>query len=403
MNIIIIGGGASGLVSAIIAKRNGANVTILEKNKQCGKKLLITGNGRCNFWNEQQDIKFYHSNNIDIFEQFLKANKTKVLSFFDSIGIVSKNKNGYYYPFSNQAVSILNALLTEVHKLKINIIYEEVTNIEKSQNFKITSLKNTYYADKIIIATGSKAYPKTGSDGFGYILAQRLGHSLIPIFPALVQIKGNASYYQNWAGIRCEVKLAYYEKNIYQKEEIGEIQLTDYGISGICAFNLSNQVAKSLTKKQKTEILINFVPWFQGTKNDFKEWLDNQNKKLNKYTLKEILEGFLNHKLVNLLLNLANINEKTTWSQINKDNIVKLIMEFAFIPTEVLSFTNAQVCSGGIPLTEINMKTMESKITKGLYFTGEILDVNGDCGGYNLGFAWMSGIVAGENITKKED
>ena len=390
MNIIIIGGGASGLVSAIIAKRNGANVTILEKNKQCGKKLLITGNGRCNFWNEQQDIKFYHPNNIDIFEQFLKANKTKVLSFFDSIGIVSKNKNGYYYPFSNQAVSILNALLTEVHKLKINIIYEEVTNIEKSQNFKITSLKNTYYADKIIIATGSKAYPKTGSDGFGYILAQRLGHSLIPIFPALVQIKGNASYYQNWAGIRCEVKLAYYEKNIYQKEEIGEIQLTDYGISGICAFNLSNQVAKSLTKKQKT-------------KKDIKEWLDNQNKKLNKYTLKEILEGFLNHKLVNLLLNLANINEKTTWSQINKDNIVKLIMEFAFIPTEVLSFTNAQVCSGGIPLTEINMKTMESKITKGLYFTGEILDVNGDCGGYNLGFAWMSGIVAGENITKKED
>ena len=182
-----------------------------------------------------------------------------------------------------------------------------------------------------------------------------------------------------------------------KKNEFGEIQLCDYGISGICSFNLSGIISKGLNNNFHEEIFINFVPWFDDKEN-FIKWLDNQNKKLKGYNISQILEGFLNYKLVNLILKLAKIKKESLWEDIDKVKLANLITNFKFEVKNTKSFEHAQVCSGGVSLDEIDINTMESKIIKNLYIIGELLDVDGDCGGYNLGFAWISGIVAGSNI-----
>ncbi len=400
-NIIVIGGGASGLVAAITAARKGSRVTILEKNNKCGKKLLLTGNGRCNYWNETQELSKYHSQDIDIFSQIYQAKQKDVLTFFASLGIIPKVINGYYYPYSQNGGSIYNALMSEIDNLNIALKYEEeVQDIIKEEKFIIKTNKQTYKADKVIMAMGSKAYPKTGSDGSGYEILKKLGHEIIPVFPSLVQIKGQDNFYKDWAGIRCEAILSLFEDGKLIKEEQGELQLTNYGISGICTFNLSGWVAKGKANQKHEEIKINFVPWFQENKNEFKNWLDKQEEKLSNFNLYQILEGFLNYKLINVIFKLLKLPKETKWKDAPKDELVKLLKEFPFNIQETMGFDAAQVCSGGVSLKEINPKTLESLKVKDLYLVGEILDVDGDCGGYNLGWAWISALIAGEEASK---
>ena len=386
MKVFIIGGGASGLVSAIKIHEQNHDVTILEQNSKLGKKLLVTGNGHCNYWNDFQDISKYHSNNIDLFKEIFDKQKDKVLNFFDSLGIIPKIKNGYYYPFSNQATSILNALINKIEEEKIKVICnEQVINIKKSDNiFIITTNNNVYKCDKVVISTGSKAFIK--NQYLGYEFAKDFNHQIIKPEPSLVALVGNDNYYHYWDGVRAEAKVSLIVDNKLIKEELGEIQFSNYGISGICIFNLSTY----LDFNKDNVIKINFVPWYKN--NNFKEWLNNQNKKLTNYSLKQILEGFLNYKIVNLIFKLLNIDEKAKWEDIDQDKLVNYLTSFPFIPVKTKEFSNAQTTKGGIPLNEIDINTMESKLVKGLYFTGEILDVNGDCGGYNLGFAWMSAL-----------
>lgn len=399
MNVCVIGGGAAGLVAAITAARGKDNVFILERNNKCGKKLLLTGNGRCNFWNKNQDLKYYHSSNIDIFEKIYESKKDEVLKFFDSIGIIYHEKNGYYYPYSNQATAILNALLAEVKRLNIPVYYEElVIDIKKNDNFTITTTNNTYKADKVVLTTGGKSYPKTGSDGSGYQLAQKLGHSIISVLPSLIQVIGQDNFYKDWDKVRSEVNLTLVENGQEIKQEFGEVQFTDYGLSGICIFNLSGHIAQGLKKNYQEEIKINFVPWCPE---NFESWLDKQAKLLPTYTLAEILEGFLHYKIINLILKLAKIDKDILGINVDKKPIAKLIAEFPVHITGTKEIEGAQVCQGGVPLKEVDPNTLESKIIPGLYFAGEILDVDGDCGGYNLGFAWMSALVAGESKNVK--
>lgn len=401
--VIVIGGGASGLVSAITSARLGHDVTILEHMNACGKKILITGNGKCNYWNSDQSIEHYNSNNKEAISFILDNASDKVLDFFDSIGIVPKIKNGYYYPYSNLAASINYALITEALNLGINIIYDvNITKIEHEKDkFRVTTSTNTYLSDKLILATGSIACSKTGSDGSGYDLAKRLGHTITKIYPSLVQLKMNEPYLKKWSGIRTDVKVALYINNKFIKEECGEIQLTDYGVSGICVFNVSRFVCKAISENKKVTLNINFVPWYSGS--NFVSFLEKQNKKLNNRTISNILEGFLNYKLVDVILKKVNIKENEIWNNLKeseKNLLANTICSFKATIIGTNDFDKAQVCRGGIPLDEINNKTMESKIVKGLYIVGEILDVDGDCGGYNLGFAWMSGILAGENLNR---
>lgn len=397
--VVIIGGGASGLTAAITAARNGKDVTIIEKNNKCGKKLLITGNGKCNFWNQDQNINHYHSSTPDILKNFItKERQNTVLNFFDSLGLVPKIKNGYYYPFSNQASSIQNILLQECQKLNIQIINDvNVEEIIKKDCFIINPNKENIKAKNIILATGSKAAPKTGSDGSGYDLAKKLGHSIIPPLPSLVQLKGNETYFKNWSGIRCDVIANLYIDNTFAKKELGEIQLTDYGVSGICIFNLSSKASIALNNHQKVTLKINFMPFTQNPK----QYLKTLNQNAYKKTISELLEGFLHYKLIDIILKKANIKRNiplNTLSENELNNLIKTLTEFELKINMTHTLDHAQVCSGGVPLTEINSQTLESLKTKNLYFTGEIIDIDGDCGGYNLGWAWMSGIIAGKNV-----
>ena len=399
--VVVIGGGAAGLVSAIVASKNNNEVIILEKNNTCGKKILVTGNGKCNYWNEDQEHSHYHSSNEEILEKIITSeNKNKVLNFFSSIGIIPKIKDGYYYPYSSLAASIQYALIKEAKVAGVNILenYNVETITKKDNQFIIN---NDIYCDKVIISTGSKAAPKTGSDGKGYEILTHFGHKIIPVLPALVQLKGEENYFKLWNGIRTQASISLYINNKYIKEEAGELQLTEYGISGICVFNLSRYVSRALSENKKIHVDINFADWFKGDKQDFIIFMDNRNTRMKNRKIYELLEGFLNYKLVDTILKINKIDKENNWDNLNKEQKEKIavsILSFHLNITDTNSFDKAQVCSGGVSLEEINPKTMESKLVDGLYIIGELLDVDGDCGGYNLGFAWMSGIIAGENI-----
>lgn len=408
MKTIIIGAGASGLISAIYAAKNSSEVIILERNDTSAKKILITGNGRCNYYNEDQNINHYHSENNELIKDIItKENTDEIMNFFNKIGIVPKIKDGYYYPYSNQATSIKEALLTEAKIKGVKIITgENVTKINKNNNkFVIETENNTYNADKVILATGSKAYPKTGSDGSGYLLARFFGHKITNIYPSLSQLKGEESYFKNWGGVRADVKVSLLENNKIIKEEKGEIQLTNNGVSGICIFNLSGLASKGLMEGKKEEIVINFMPWLNNF-NEASNYLEERNKKLKNRTIEQFLEGFLNYKLIHVILKLSKINKDDFWNELNiekKKNLIQNLISFTLKITKISSFEESQVCKGGVSLEEINVKTMESKLEKNLYIIGELLDVDGDCGGYNLTFAWISGMLAGKNIGDKND
>lgn len=397
--VVIVGGGSSGLTAAITAARNGKDVTIIERNNKCGKKILITGNGRCNFWNTDENLSHFHSSNSNLLKEFITdERKNSILKFFDSLGLAYKTKNGYYYPFSNQAFTVENALLSECKKLNIKIINDiTVEKIIKKDCFIINPDKEKITAKNIIIATGSKAAPKTGSDGLGYEISKSLGHNIITPLPSLVQLKADEPYFKNWSGIRTDVKVNLLINHKYIKSETGEIQLTNYGLSGICIFNLSGETAKALNQNKNVIISINFIPFASNPK----IFLQTLNKNSYHKTISELLEGILHYKLVDIIIKKTHLKRDlllNTLTDNELNNLIKTLTDFQIEILDTHTLDHAQVCSGGIPLTEINSKTLESLKVKNLYFTGEIIDIDGDCGGYNLGWAWMSGIIAGKNV-----
>lgn len=404
-HIVIIGGGASGIIAAIHAKTKENIVTIIEKNPACGKKILATGNGKCNYWNDDQSLIHYHSTNESILKNILtEENKDQAITFFNSLGIYPKIRNGYYYPSSNQALTIRDALVSECLRLGITIKNNfNVTRLEKeNNNFKIYSNNEIITADKVIVATGSKASPKTGSDGIGYELLKRMGHSIVTPHPSLVQLKTKGNFLKSWSGVRTDAKVSLYIDNKLIKEEQGEIQLTDYGISGICVFNISRYIPMALELNKNVQVKISFLPFInENTKN----FLDNYFKDKPPRPLEQELSGFLNQKLITTLLKETPLIKQVSYKNMpdqDKNKLIKSLTEFQVTVIGTNSFDQAQVCSGGIPLTEINPDTMESTIIKNLYIVGELLDVDGDCGGYNLSFAWISGIKAGTGCVKND-
>lgn len=399
MKIGIIGGGAAGLICAINSKNSNNEVIILERNKDCGKKILVTGNGKCNYWNSNQRLFHYESSSENEINKLINEKTEKeVLNFFDSLGVLPKLKNGYYYPNSNQALTIRDLLVEECLRKNIIIKTDYLVNSLEKVNNKFLVNKELEF-DKIVLATGSFAAPKTGSTGMGYKFLEQMGHKIIKPLPALVQLKTfKFPYLDEWKGIRTDVNLTHIDSGKIGRRELGEIQLTDYGISGICVFNLSNKIARGLEENRNQYIIIDFLPSL--TKDNLIEKL-NQNK-----PLKLILIGLLNQKLVQVILNKNNIKGNKFYSELSKNEKVNLIGDIKDFNVQVIgtkSFDDAQVCSGGVPLNEVNLKTMESKLVDDLYIIGELLDLTGDCGGYNLGIAWRSGIVAGISIRGNEN
>ena len=392
MRIIVIGGGASGIVASIFAKRDNNEVIVLEKNNKCLKKLLITGNGKCNYFNDDFSFEHYYSDSKNL--SFINdSNKRKVLDFFSSIGVVPRVKNGYYYPNSNQSYSVHNSLLKEASLRGVEIKNGvKVLNIVKKSNSFIVSTDNgDFICDKVIVSTGGKSYPKTGSEGDGYLFGKSLGHKIVPVVPSLVGLVSNDKFIKPLSGVRCDACVS-----LNSKSEIGEVQFTDYGLSGICVFNLSNIASRLGNCTVKINFLYNFVSDFDS----FCKLFDSVNGSVLNRSIGELLEGYLNYNIVNVILKMSGIDFSCSWNDLgNKKRILfDNLVSFNVDIVGTRGFDVAQVSLGGISLDDIDVNTFESKIVPGLYFTGEVMDVTGDCGGYNLGFAFLSGMIAGESV-----
>ena len=381
MRVIIVGGGASGLVAAIRLGKD-HEVTIIEKANDIGKKILVTGNGHCNYYNKDMSIDHYLTSNNGINELISEDYVYKVLPFFESIGILPYQKDNYYYPASYEARTVRYFLIKKIKDYGINVVLsEEVVNIEKKDyEFHVTTDRSVYKADKVIVSTG----------GSSFELLTKLGHNVIPLAKALCGIKGNREDAKYWGGIRIKANLKLFINDNLVKEENGDLQLTDYGISGICSMNLSNYVGRLLLQRENHYILINFIPSINSYE-EFAKFIEEGNNKFNN-DIKSTLYQVLNDKLVDILLNGIDKNKI--------EDVYSKFCKYRFNPKE-LNDLNGQVTSGGIPLDEVNLTTMESKVYEGIYITGELLNVVGDCGGYNLGLAWITALKAGDAINAK--
>ena len=396
-DVIVIGGGASGVIASINASKNN-KVTLLEGEDKLLKKILLTGNGKCNYWNEEINSLNYNTNNKEYLDSiFTEDNINNAYKYLESLGIYPTVKNGYYYPYSNQASSIREILVTKLKNGNVDVkLNEKVISVKKENNkFTVITDNNIYTCSKLIISTGSKSYPKTGSDGSGYSLAKEFGHTVTPLTAALAPLKIKYNYLKDWNGVRCNATL---NLNIDNEEisESGEVQLTDYGISGICVFNLSSKISRALLNKKKVKLTINFLPFT----NNVMEWMNERYNSLIDFNIEEMLESIFNYKLMFCLLKTARINKEDRWNHLSyeeRERLCKVLSEFEVEIDEAI-FDKGQVTSGGIPLTEININTFESKIINNLYFTGELLDIDGKCGGYNLAFAFISGYIVGRGV-----
>ena len=383
----IIGGGISGLVAAINLKTNDNEITILEKNNELGKKILLTGNGRCNFYNEDMDISHFHSS--ENIEGLINNDINNVLMFINKLGIMYKTKNGYYYPFSNKASTIRDTLLYEINKKKINVKTNYIVNSITKENNEFI-INNELRFDYLIISVGGNSYPKTGSSGDINNILKSFDIKVNKLLPSLTNLHGKEDYFDKWQGIREDVKVSLYVDNKLVKEETGEIQLTKYGVSGICVFNVSRYASIALNENKKVFVSIDFLPG-----EDELKCLDAKPKDLE---ILELLKRIFNEKLAEIIVDKSNIKRNVIYknlSDIERERLSNNIKDFRVNITSTGSFDESQVTIGGVSLGEINKNTMESKKVKNLYIIGEALDIDGDCGGYNIAFAIYSALKVG--------
>ena len=403
-NVVIIGGGASGIVAAISAAREGAKVTILEHKDRIGKKILSTGNGRCNLTNEYMKQECFRGDDVsiatDVFKQF---GYEETVAFFEELGVILKNRQGYIYPISDQATTILDVLRMEIERLNVVVRLEHhVTAINRNaKGFQITTDKGSFPADSIILATGGKAASVLGSDGSGYSLSKQFGHSLSPVVPALVQLKGNGTYFKQLAGVRTQAKVSLFVNDKCISEDTGELQLTNYGISGIPVFQVSRYAAKGLYEKKKVTAEIDFLP--NMTDEEHFLFIKERKRLHGDKKAEDFLVGMFHKKLIGVLLKEAEIPLNESINALSDEKLKKLLYLCKHFPVFIEGtndFEQAQVCAGGVKTTEINPKTMESLNESDLYIVGELLDIDGICGGYNLQWAWSTGFIAGKNAAK---
>lgn len=402
--VIIVGGGASGLVAAIVAARNGAEVTIIEQKEKLGKKILSTGNGRCNLTNEYMESECFRGDDTSVVSKVLEQFGYKdTISFFEGLGVILKNRQGYIYPITDQASTILDVLCLELRRLNVRVILEEsVISIQKeSDEFMVKTEQHSYTGDALILATGGRAASILGSDGSGYGLAKTLGHSLSSVVPALVQLVGKGKYFKLVSGVRTNAKVKLFVNQEYIASDTGELQLTNYGISGIPVFQVSRYAAKALYDNKAVSAEIDFLPTMSA--DTLKNFILARKETQGYRTAEEFFVGMLHSKVAAMLLKEAYIPSHIYANEIREDKwdkLLELIKHFKIEIEDTNSFEQAQVCAGGVRTSEINAETMESKFFDNLYLTGELLDVDGICGGYNLQWAWATGYIAGKNAAK---
>ena len=398
--IVVVGGGASGMLAAIVARRNGSDVILIERNDRVGKKILATGNGRCNYTNINLTTINYHGKNPKFtYSALASFNVDMTIDFFERLGITPFiEENGKVFPMSLQSSSVLDVLRLEMENLGIKIkLNSYVETIKKDKVFKIeVEDGKTIITDKVILATGGRAMPASGSDGSGYGLLKSFGHSIVDTFPGLVQLKLEGNIFKNLKGVKFPGKTTLYSKDKFLLEDFGDVLFTDYGISGPPILQLSRTALENLKNEKDIKLRISIV--YSKSKEELYDYLNKRFVYMERRTIEEALIGLINKRLIPTVLKEVDIKRGKNISQITKEEVMdisEILTSWEFDIIGSKGWKEAQVTAGGVSTKEIDNKTMESKKVKGLYIVGEILDIDGDCGGFNLQWAWSSAYVAG--------
>ena len=392
-DLIVLGGGAAGLAAAITASENGERVLILEKMDRVGKKILATGNGRCNLMNEV--LKPYPAGDAFARKVFERVPPEKVALFFRHLGLAMRTENeGRVYPASLQASSVLDVLRLKLAGLHVEIRTEaKVNHIKKNGSAFIAECgKQQYHGKRILLATGGKAQEKLGSDGSGYILARSMGHSAEPVRPGLTQLITDKKPVKGLEGIRVRGQLSVLEGSQKIFQDRGEVLFTAYGISGICAMNASRVCHPG------SQLCLDLLDGLHMTREELAEELIRLSKDRKEFSCEMLLTGLFVRQLGRKILILSGIDPDSPVKSLHLQELEKIrdtVCCFPLVVEGTKGFDQAQITLGGLLPEEFNPSTMESRITPGFYAAGEILNVHGDCGGYNLMFAFASGILCG--------
>ena len=411
--VVVIGGGAAGLMAAVIAGREGAKVTLLEKMNYVGKKMGITGKGRCNITNacDMSDfIKNTPGNGKFLYGAYERFTNEDLLQLLHDAGLETKvERGGRIFPASDSALDVRNTFMKLMKHYGVDVHLEEPVKkllIDDGVVTGVVTDKETYHADAVVIATGGKSYPATGSTGDGYILAAQVGHKITDIRPSLVPIVTEEPWVKDLMGLSLRnVELSVVAKNKVQAKMFGEMMFTHFGVTGPIVLSLSHTVGKLMRKKNIGTIGldINLKPALSP------ETLDKRlQKDFDLYSKKQLINGMkdlLPSRLIPLIIELAGIDPQKPINQISKEERQQIGYMLQHMPLTVKGLRpveEAIVTAGGISLKEFNPKTMESKLVKGLYGAGEVLDIDAFTGGYNLQAAFSTGYVAAMHITHPE-
>ena len=404
--LAIVGGGASGMLAGITALETNPDihVIIFDQKDILGKKILSTGNGRCNLTNKNMSLDYFRSDEPQLISPVLKAfGYSDTIRFFENLGLLMKSRNGYIYPRCDQASVVRSVLDNRLKELGADIRRENaVTSICRTKKgFQIETGSEKIQADRIILSAGGKASSKLGSDGSGYTLVKSLGHSVVPVVPALVQLKVKNFAFQKASGVRTDAKVTALINGRMAASDTGELQITNYGISGIPVFQVSRYISRALYEKQNAQVMIDFLPELEEA--SLRELFSKKLQHLSenqKAKPEDLLTGILHTKLIPEILRISGIRFSAKLNMIKGADLTRLcevIKSCRLNISDTNGFDNAQVSAGGVSLKEVDMETMQSCITKDLYLAGELLDVDGICGGYNLQWAWATGYLAGKH------
>lgn len=395
MKVLVIGGGASGMMAALTAAEDPNNkVTLLERQNRVGRKLLATGNGRCNLSNIHADASHYHGNDPAFVKNALEVFSVEdTLSYFRNLGLLTVTEpSGKVYPFSDQANSVVDILRFALVQRSVDVRCGcEVLSIgKKARGYQAKTAEESFFGDRLILACGGSAGSKLGGTDWGYKLLASMGHSTTPLRPSLVQIKTDTSITKSLKGVRADAGITLKLNGHVVAVNQGEVQFTDFGISGPAIFEISRQA------EADGSLLLDLLQPL--TEEELFANLTQRKQRSPDLPGEELLTGLLHNRLGKVVLKVSSIH-LPEWTKDYTDNdltrIARTIKFFPMTVTGVMGLEQAQVTAGGVPTSEFRSDTLESRINPGLFATGEVLDIDGDCGGYNLQWAWSSGRLAG--------
>ncbi len=405
-DIIIVGAGPAGLSAAIAASKSDVRILLIDRGEKVGKKILVTGNGKCNLTNEVQEEACYRSDNPEKIPAVFRGFSCQdTYDFFRELGIITRSKNGYIYPYNEQAASVRDAFELLIHERKnIDILLEtSVKDIDLTRKgYLIMTDHGKYGADQVIMATGGYAGPKIGCDGSGFKFAGRFGHEIVKPLPALTPLKSGAPFLKKVSGVRNQAMITLQIDGKPVKSEKGELQWTDYGISGVAVFQLSRFAIVALEEGKSVSLSLDLAPEFD--ENKLADMLSTYKKMYPDRKVGELLRGLLPAKLIPVVLREGKISEDTQGKNMKEKEVESIccsIKAFSLRIKGYMGYEKAQVTRGGVALSQVSDE-LESIYHEGLYFAGEVLDMDGICGGYNLQWAFSSGNVAGNAAARKK-